>query len=200
MKYLMFAFSFCFLLISCTGQKYYISDREKAVNRQMGLSAKILSKKHNMRPCATTVAMPGGNIKYLELEFDIDGPLRQNIIRKTLINSVHDFLDNINNDKELCRYLKNGYMDISEVGITLFIRDANGYLIYEPEIGIASINKGTLEYIQDDPTEISIKGLKATKESYEEAIEILRSQGVGSAVHKRCNDLPKESATLDQIQ
>jgi hypothetical protein len=187
MKYLFLFFIFCLICCSCTNQDY-ISDREKAVNKQMGYSAKMLSKKYNMRPCATTVAMPGGNIKYLELEFTICGPLQQDVIREILINSIHDFLNNINDDSMLCFYLKNGCMNISEVGITLFLRDKNNYPIHEPDIGIASISKGEVEYIRRDPKEISIKGMKITEESYEEALQILNSQVEGSAVHKRCTD------------
>jgi hypothetical protein len=188
MKYLSFFFIICFFCHSCKNQDPYISDCEQAVNKQMGSSAKMLSKKYHMRPCAVTVAMPGGNIKYLELKFDMLGPLPQDAIRKILLNSVHDFLNNINSDSELCSYLKNGNMNICEVGITLFFHDTKGYHIHEPEIGIASISKGEVEYIREDPNEISIKGMKTTEESYEEALQILNSQVESSAVHKRCTD------------
>src|ERR1700733_8991151 len=186
MKYLSLFFILCLIHSSCVSQECYISDREKAVNQQMGYSAKMLSKKYNMRPCATSVAMPGGNIKYLELEFNIRGPLKQNIIREILISSVHDFLNNINNDKELCSYLTNGCMHISDVGITLFLHDTKGRSLYEPEIGIASVSNGKVEYIRSDPNEISIKGMKTTEESYEEALSILKKKC--PAVQKRCND------------
>jgi hypothetical protein len=189
----------CFLYSSCIRQEYHISDREKAVNTQMGQSAKILSEKYNMHPCGITVAMPEGDIQYLEIEFTIRGPLKQDAIRKILINSVQDFLNNINKNEELCSYLKNGRMDISEVGITIFIRDAAGYPIYEPEISFASVSKGTVEYVRRDPNEISIKGLKVVEESYEEALEILRLQCECPAVQERCNDSPKESTISNKF-
>src|SRR5947199_176998 len=83
--------------------------------------------------------------KNLELKFDMLGPLPQDTIRKILLNNVHDFLNNINSDSELCPYLKNGNMNICDVGITLFFHDTKGYHIHEPEIGIASISKGEVE-------------------------------------------------------
>lgn len=166
------AFLLCF---SCSN-KYQIPACETAVNKQMGHSAKMLSKKYNIRPCATTVAMPECNIQYLELKFDMLGPLPQDAIRKILINSVHDFLSNINNDQELCSFLTNGHLDVSEVGITLFFSDANRYPINQPEIGIASIRKGELEYTRCDPNDISIKGMTSITETYEEAMRILQSQ------------------------
>jgi hypothetical protein len=166
------AFLFCF---SCSN-KYEIPVCEKAVNKQMGYSAKMLSQKYNIRPCAVTVAMPECDIQYLELKFDMLGPLPQDNIRKVLINSVHDFLNNINNDRELCSFLTNGHLDISEVGITLFFSDANRYHINQPEIGIASIRKGELEYTRCDPNDISINGMTSITETYEKALQILRSQ------------------------
>ncbi len=172
MKKILLALSIFLFCFGCSN-RYQISDREKAVNTQMGYSSKMLSKKYNMRPCATTVAMPGGNIKYLALKFDMIGPIHQDCIRKILINSVHDFLNNINNDQELCFYLTNRHLDILEVGITLFFIDANRYHINQPEIGIASISKGELIYFRCDPKDISINGMEGTTESYEEALQIL---------------------------
>jgi hypothetical protein len=176
MKYCVLLIIVFFFCSACTNARYQISDREKAVNKQMGHSAKMLSSKYNMQPCATTVAMPSGNIKYLELEFNMRGPLSQDVIRTILINSVHDFLNNINSDQELCSYLRNRHLEISEVGITLFFHDDNRYPLKEPEIGIASIREGELEYFRCDPNDISIKGLKGTTETYEEALQMLQSQ------------------------
>lgn len=188
MKKILITFSAFLFFFSCSN-KYEIPACEKAVNKQMGYSAKMLSKKYNIRPCATTVAMPECDIQYLELKFDVLGPLPQDTIRKILINSIHDFLNNINNDQELCSYLPKGNLDISEVGITLFFSDANRYPINQPEIGIASIRKGELGYTRCDPNDVSIKGMTSTTETYEQALQILQSQNGCTAVQKRCNDL-----------
>ncbi len=90
--YLIFAFwAFCAFCCSCFTSEYQISDREKAVNKQMTYSGKMLNEKYNMRPCSTTVAMPGGDIQYLELEFEVQGPLSKEIIRKLLIQTFMIF-------------------------------------------------------------------------------------------------------------
>jgi hypothetical protein len=164
-----------FLLCFSFSNKYEIPDYEKAVNKQMDNSAKMLSRKYNIRPCATTVAMPGGGIQYLELKFDSLGPIPQDAIRRILINSVQDFLDNVNCDQALCAFLTNGHFGISEVGITLFFSDANRYPIKQPEIGIASIRKGELEYTRCDPNDISINGRTSITETYEEALQLSNS-------------------------
>jgi len=151
-----------------------ITDREKAVNKQIEYSARTISDKYQIRPCATCVAMPNGDIQYLELKFDVIGPLSQEEIRKMLICSVHDFLNNINTDMELCSYLKKGYLDISEVGIGVFFNDSTGYPIENKiDIDMASIRKGVLRYCRSDPNEISINGVEITEESYQEALFLL---------------------------
>lgn len=179
--------------------KYQISDQEKAVNKQMASSAQILGKKYNMRPCATSVAMPGGNIQYLELEFDVIGPLPRDTIRKLLINSVHDFLSNINNDTELCSYLKNGHLNISEVGIGFFFFDSTRRPIGIPEIGVASIEEGNLTFITLEPG--AVPSFRDTYyETYKEALQILQSQNECSAVQKWCTESTKEPAKPNKNQ
>lgn len=165
----------------------------------MAYSGQMLSKKYSMRLCATTVAMPGGNIQYLELKFDIRGPLSKMAIRKLLIDIVNDFLLNINNDVALCSYLKDGRLEISEIGITLFLHGLTNRPIAQPEIGVAFIEKGILTFITLEPEAIPSFRDHAN-ETYEEALQILQSQRECTAVQKRCSDLSKEPAESDKIQ
>jgi len=186
-KFIIFI-AFTLLSTSCDfttngAQKYQISDQEKAVNKVMERNTRILSEKYKMYPFGITVAMPGGNIQYLELAFQIYGPLSQDSIRKILIDAAHDFLENINSDQELCLYLKNHVFDIHQIGITLFLIDSHRMPIRDPEIGIASIEKGKIIY--DKRAEKYDEYLKrnmpfytsSCTESYEEALQILSSQG-----------------------
>jgi hypothetical protein len=179
--------TFTLLFTSCNftikgAQKYQISDRERAVNQAMERNTKILSEKYKMHPFGITVAMPGGNIQYLELAFQICGPLSQDFIRKKLIDAAHDFLADINSDQKLCLYLKNNCFNIYQIGITLFLIDSNGMPIRDPEIGIASIEKGKLIYDKkaekyDDYLKRNISFYSSSyTESYEKALKILNSQ------------------------
>lgn len=176
----------CFLislfLIGCGSKNYEVPPNEKAVNRVVGRNSKALAKKYCMRPFAITVAMPGGDIKYLELEFQIHGPLSKQELRKILTNSAHDFLTDINADLELCSYLKNNHMAIKDIGIRLFLIDSTGLGLYEPHITIASISKGELEYEimalkYDTVIKMEIPYIKSVStETYEEAINALKTQ------------------------
>ena len=175
--YVFFAFwAFCVSCFSCSTGGYQISDREKAVNKQMVYSGKVLSEKYHMQLCSTAVAMPGGDIRYLELEFEVQGPLSKENIRGLLIQMARDFSKNINKDSQLCSYLKRGRMDISEIGIGLFLVGPSRRALQDPEISIASIRKGELKYFQCDPNDISIHGMHGTHESYEEALKIFADQ------------------------
>ncbi|MFZ0565166.1 MAG: hypothetical protein WAM28_03175 [Chlamydiales bacterium] len=160
---------------SCGFPHYTISPREKAVNKALARNAKILAKKYHMNPVGNTVAMPGGDIQYLELEFQIHGPLSKNEIRKVLINSAHDFLADLNSDSELCSYLKNHSFSLKEIGLGLFLTDFSGRGLKDPEIGIAKISKGKLEYYKCDSVDMSVNGMIETQESYKTAIQILEN-------------------------
>lgn len=172
------------LLNGCESTKYEVPPSEKAVNRAVGRNSKVLAKKYCMRPFAITVAMPGGDIKYLELEFQIRGPLSINEMRKILINSAHDFLIDINADLELCSYLNNNQMGIKDIGIKIFLIDSAGIDLNEPHISIASIKKGELEYKvtalkYDKVIKIDIPYITSVStETYEEAINALKSQSL----------------------
>lgn len=145
----------------------------------MARNAKALAKKYCARPVGITVAMPGGNIQYLELEFQIDGPLSRSEIRKILIKLAHDFLADINSDVQLCSYLRNNSLTIKEIGIGLFLVDLSGRGLRDPAIGIADISKGELEYdilveTYDVDFKKNIPSFKSKyRESYEEAVKIL---------------------------
>ncbi len=162
--------------------KYEIPPDEKAVNAVMARNSKALAKKYHMRPFGISVAMPGGDIQFLELEFQICGPLSKDEIRKILIDAVHDFLADINSDSELCSYLKNHSLTIKDIGITLFLIDASGRDLDDPNLGIVGISRGELEYdtlvsTYDSELKLDIPSFKSKEhESYEEALRELNRE------------------------
>lgn len=186
---LLFIF-FSLFSVSCLthNDKIIVPENEKIVNKQLAYSEKMLREKYNIRPRAVTVAMPEGDIQYLELKFNIQGPLSKAEIRRILIDVIHDFLSNINNDKELCAYLKKGSLSISEVGITLFLRDSNCRPISQPNIGVAFIERGVLTFVTLEHEAIP-SFRDHIDETYEEALQILQSQRECAVVQKWCNDL-----------
>lgn len=99
-----------------------------------------------------------------------------------MVNSAHDFLDNINKDITLCAYLKSGHLDISEIGIGLFFFDPKHCPINKPNISFASIKKGIIRYYKRDPNATSIFDIEETEESYDEALWLLKGECIGARV------------------
>lgn len=164
--------------------EYEIPPDEKAVNAVMARNSKALAKKYHMRPFGISVAMPGGNIQFLELEFQIGGPLSKDEIRKILIDAAQDFLADINSDSELCFYLKHHSLTIKDIGIVLFLINASGRDLDDPHIGIAKISHGELEYdilisTYDSELKLDIPSFKSKEhESYQEALAIYNQKNV----------------------
>ncbi|NGX61735.1 MAG: hypothetical protein K940chlam9_01224 [Chlamydiae bacterium] len=185
-KYLLICISIflgaCFLF-SFLGPSYQPSPAEKAVNTAMGRNTKKLSKKHKMHPMGVTVAMPGGDIQYLEIHFQVPGPLSKEDIRKLLVDAAHDFLTDLNNDSELCSCLDGECLSIENVGITLFFIDSFRNDLSDPHIGIAHVRRGNIEYnildeYYDEEIHRDIPYYKYTyEETYEEALNELRKCG-----------------------
>jgi hypothetical protein len=183
LKWLIFIFlvvSSVIFLSSCkTRMKYEIPPDEKAVNKVMARNSQALAKKYNMRPFGVSVAMPEGDIQFLELEFQIYGPLSKEQIRKILIDASHDFLSDINSDSNLCSYLKNNSLTINNIGITIFLIDSSERGLRDPFFSIAAISRGELEYDilvdnYDDELKRNIPSYKSKyRESYDEAIQTL---------------------------
>lgn len=175
------------LIVSCFNSQpqYRISAREKAVNTAIGRNIKFIKNKYQLIPFGTTISMPGGNIQYLELKFQVHGPLPKNTIRKMLIEVVNDFLNDLNNDAQLCAFLRKGKLDIEEVGIEFFLIDKCGRGLDHPDIAIASVTKGQLDFLTLANNEEQFRDfVLKEKESFEEAVQILQSQKECTAVHK----------------
>ena len=153
-----------------------ISKREQVTNGILNQAMVLLKKRYKIDPIATNVAMPGGVIRLLGLDFQIVGPLRQERIREILINSAQELLDLINTNSQIKPYLGQFPFTIKNIDINLFILDSDGREINHPEIGIATISEGQLEYLTLAYAEIP-KKISESSEPYEEALKILVSQG-----------------------
>lgn len=141
---------------------------EKMVNKFLTRNAKKLQHKYGMNPIGTNVAMPGGVLKVLGLDFQIQKPLTREEARILLINISKEFLTAINENKKILSLFKES-PTISSIGITLFILDTHGDELYDPNLGIVAISEGKLEYItlvKKQNQEIKDKYI----ESYEEAL------------------------------
>ena len=120
---------------------YEIPKSEQAVKAVLGQTKAILKKRYKLDPVATNVAMPGGVIKLLGLDFQIVGPLKKERIREILIDCAQELLNKVNTNSQIKPYLEQYPFTIKNVEINLFIVDSTRREINHPEIGIASIQK-----------------------------------------------------------
>ena len=119
--------------------------------------------------------MPGGTVKLLGLDFQIRGPLPKEEIRKLLIELNREFILLVNSDENVRPYLEHYPFEIKNIEITLFFRDARGMKLNDPHISIAGISRGRLDYQVLTRTD-GIPSVKSESvESYEEALEALKS-------------------------
>lgn len=159
-----------------------IPENEEAVNELLSVSTMKLKKKYKMRPSGTGVAMPGGVVKKLGLDFHITGPLSKDDIRKILVHSAQDFLSYINADKEIRPYLDHFPFEMNNVELTLFLNDSQGTGLSNPHVGIAAISTDELEYdylVDHYEKSLNInmpKIIKKEKESYQEALKALQAR------------------------
>ncbi len=149
---------------------YEIPKSEQAVNAVLGQTRAILKKRYKkIAPIATNVAMPGGVIKLLGLDFQIVGPLKKEKAREILTDLAQELLNKVNSDPAIQPYLWQHPFSIKNIEINLFITDSSRREINHPEIGIATISEGQISYLTLTYTNTPQK-ISKTSESYEEAI------------------------------
>ena len=161
-------------IVSCemTGsQGYYIPESEQAVGALLSKIKRSLEEKYRIKAIGTSISMPGGDVRELGLDFQIQGPLSREETREILIGLAHDFIAYVNSDERVRPYLKYYPFTVDNVDIGLFFIDSKGYELDDPYIGIARISSGKLIYkilftIDDIP-----KLRSSFEESYEEALK-----------------------------
>ena len=94
--------------------------RGKAVDHLLGKIARVLEKKYHVDPFGTSIAMPGGVVKKLGLDFQIIGPLSREEARKILIEISQKFLLFVNDDEAVRPFLVNYPFEIKNIDIGLF--------------------------------------------------------------------------------
>jgi hypothetical protein len=94
----------------------------------------------------------------------------------------HRFLEIINADQEVRPAMTVYPFGVDNIDIVFFLQDPNRYPLRHPEIGTAGIRRGRLffkTFVEEDGIP---RIVDETRETYEEALEILKRQneGIGS--------------------
>jgi hypothetical protein len=153
-------------------KEYHLSKGEQLVNSLLARTAKIIKEKYHLKPCGTGAAMPGGPIQEVTLCFDTKFPYTKNQLRELLIKSAEELLNQINEDQEICQFIKNRPFTIRNVEIIIYNNDKNGLDVFDPAISVARISEGKLIYRTTDIND-PLKYKNKYEESYEEALKAL---------------------------
>ncbi len=151
-----------------------ISKNEQAVNHLIAYVSKKLSQEYKLHPCGTAVAMPGGTVRELGLEFQVVGPLTKDTLRQMLVEMCRDFNAMIDQDSKVRPYLQQYPFGLENIEITLYLTGKKGEDIDDPNISIASIRGKDLTYKTYIINERGIpKKQQEWSESYDEACSLL---------------------------
>ncbi len=138
-------------------------------------SAKLLEKKYNVSAMGSGGSIPEGVIKKFTLSFQKKGILTKEQCRKLLIAMVADFLQLINNNKEVRPYLYKYPFEAKDININLFIRDEKGNFAEHPNISIADLLLGNLSYETKTVNyeTNTFKKISLEEETFEDALKIV---------------------------
>lgn len=148
-------------------------ENERIVNETICKIAASLQKKYKMQPIGTSISMPDGIVKELGIDFQIIGPLTREELRKILVDCAQELLSVVNTTNELLPFLEKTIFSVDNVDINLFIVDTNGVRLEQPNIGVAGIIRGKLDYEILVTEDIPIVK-NSYVETYEDALKFLK--------------------------
>jgi hypothetical protein len=140
---------------------------------------KKYTQKYGLRVISIGDSMPGGIIHSTGVDFTIDRPISKQKARQILVECVQEYIQAMNNKKEIRSYLKDYPVTAKNIEVKLFIQDFDGDDLCYPNLSIASVFLGNIEYKTYDS-----KGRDARKTIETEPFE--------EAVIKAKEELPKE--------
>jgi hypothetical protein len=176
MRQTLFKISLILIAILNFSGTYYPSEAGKTVDQLLDEIEIALSGKYHMNPIGMGASMPGGIVKKLILSFQLEGPLSKEELRKILIHATQDFVDHVNKNNRIIKYLEHAPFKIQNTEIDLFIIYPNGYEVEHPHIGTAGIRNGKIEYLTFTIVNNIPKDVTEEWETYEEAVKILQEQ------------------------
>ncbi len=159
----------------------HMSKAETVVDQLMFKIEQRLTQKYHLEAIGVSVGMPGGIVKTLGLKFQIQGPLSKNELRRFLISSAQDFVNDVNANQDIQPFLEKHPFGFDNVEIVFFLIDANGYEVDHPHIGIAGIRRGKLDYTSLVTVNNIPKIVVEEWETYEEAVQILQEQAASNS-------------------
>ena len=137
----------------------------------MAKASKRLEKKYNMSLIGINEGMMGC-VRLMGFSFQIYRPLDKNEARAIVVNSVQDFLAEINQDEKIRQYLEVYPFDVNHVEIVIFINTPDRGDFCHPNLSVVNASDGKIKYSTNDP-ENQYRYKSREHESFEDALKIL---------------------------
>ena len=140
----------------------------------MNKSIRNIEKKYRISCCGTGLSMPGGPIRSIGFSFQVKGPLSKSELRRMTVGSANELIDQAKH-YGIDEFLYEPPFGLGQVQINLFIESRSGE-INHPDIAIVGLVEGVITYKTLDHTERHTKKVEYTKETYEEAVALLKQE------------------------
>ncbi len=134
-----------------------------------------LPKKYKIKVISESAGL-ADSVNILGLGFQIKSPQDKDTLRSILINCVESFKKKVNENEEIRPYLQNYPFSENNIYVDLFVVDNEGNEAFDPEISSANARKGMVLFFYTDRMN-KFSYSRTEKESYEEAYQIVKSQG-----------------------
>jgi hypothetical protein len=148
---------------------------DKIANSITIKTADQLEQKYGVVGSGFGLSAPEGKVKKMILDLRIYHILTFDEARKLLVNCVEEYIFEINNNPEIQSFLEEVPFTKNQVEVGLFILSEDGGEIFDPNVAVASLYKGEIEYNTNDPIN-KYKYKNTIVESYEEAKKIVEEQ------------------------
>jgi len=170
-----FIIIFIVLFTSCAKKRYQLTEDEKLANKITHHVAMQLKRDLDLYPVGTGGRIPD-KIEMLGLSFHYYQPVDINLGRKLLISAIHRFVDEINTNGPIRKYLTQYPFQPENIEIRIFLYNPDHLDVTPGELSVIVYSDGFLKYKIDDPeNEYRLKTIH--KETYEEAVKQLFLRG-----------------------
>jgi hypothetical protein len=162
--------------ISCENQVYNTSNKQKIANEVRSRVAMQLYKEKELYPSGSGAQMMN-EIKMLALSFNYYKNINIEEAREMLISATDKFVNEVNSENEIIKYLYNEKFNQNNVEIRIFLKNRDGSTVSQGNLRVISILEGILEYDIGDPETGLLKTIH--RETYDEALK-----KIGSNLHR----------------
>jgi|HubBroStandDraft_4_1064222.scaffolds.fasta_scaffold301191_2 hypothetical protein len=148
-------------------------DYEKLADAITAKTAKKLKNEKSLVLVGTGGRMMD-DIKMMMMGFEYRKIVSIEIARKLLVDSVEEYLSEINTSEKIRPFLHNYTFTAKNIEIVIYFRNPDGSKVSPDQMNIASAKEGQMFYYADYPEKHTLKVIR--EETYEEALRAISSK------------------------